>query len=145
MKFIKASISDISLLMDMIESFYEEDNHNYDEEKIYNALLELITHEDYGAIFLIESSNKYVGYFILSYGWSLEYFGRDAFIDEIFINKEFRGKGLGKKTINFMETYLKDKKIKTIHLEVNKYNIAKKLYESKGYITHNSHLMSKKL
>jgi len=139
-----ADTNDIPLLIGMIKSFYEEDHHDYQEKKIQKALQEFIGKKEHGIIYLIEYENKVVGYFILTFGWSLEYFGRDLFIDEIFIKEPFRGRGFGKKSIDFIEQYVKDNNIKAIHLEVNKYNMARKLYESKGYQSRNSDLMSKR-
>jgi GNAT superfamily N-acetyltransferase len=128
----------------MIQGFYEEDHHDYQEGRIKNALEEIIQEETLGVIFLVKYTKQVAGYFILAYGWSLEYSGRDLFIDELYINKNFRGLGLGKKSLEFIEQFVKDRKIKAIHLEVNKFSIAKKLYESKGYISHNSDLMSRR-
>lgn len=139
-----ADTNDIPLLIGMIKSFYEEDHHDYQEKKIQKALQEFIGKKEHGIIYLIEYENKVVGYFILTFGWSLEYFGRDLFIDEIFIKEPFRGRGFGKKSFDFIEQYVKDNNIKAIHLEVNKYNMARKLYESKGYQSRNSDLMSKR-
>lgn len=139
-----ATEDEILFLIEMIQRFYEEDHHDYKESQITNALMEIMREETLGNIYLVKYKKQIAGYFILTYGWSLEYFGRDILIDELYIKKKFRGRGLGKKSIEFIEKYVKDKKFKAIHLEVNKYNIAKKLYESKGYISHSSDLMSKR-
>jgi GNAT superfamily N-acetyltransferase len=144
MNFRLANTTDIPILIGMIKSFYIEDHHKYQEKKIRKALGEIIREKEWGKVFLIEFKNQIIGYFILTYGWSLEYFGRDIFIDEIFIKKSFRGLGLGKRSLEFIEQYVKENNILAIHLEVNKYNMAKKLYESRGYHSHDSDLMSKR-
>lgn len=144
MKMIPAVMEDIPELLEMIRLFYEEDHHEFREGVIEHALGEILSESSWGRIYLIQSDEQLAGYFILTYNWSLEYGGRNIFIDEIFIKKKFRGRGLGKNSIDFIEQTVKDQKIKAVHLEVTKYNIAKKLYESRGYFSHNSDLMSKK-
>jgi len=141
---VPATTEDIPVLLELIRFFYQEDHHEFREEEIKNALREILSESSWGKIYLINSEAEIAGYFILSYNWSLEYGGRNIFIDELFIKKKFRGCGLGKKSIDFIEQLAREQKIKSIHLEVTKYNIAKKLYESRGYFSHNSDLMSKK-
>jgi GNAT superfamily N-acetyltransferase len=141
---VPAATEDIPDLLELIRLFYEEDHHEFREKEIKNALHEILSESSWGKIYLINSEEEIAGYFILTYNWSLEYGGRNIFIDELFIKKKFRGRGLGKKSIDFIEQLVREQKIKSIHLEVTKYNIAKKLYESRGYFSHNSDLMSKK-
>ena len=131
-------------LIKMIRLFYEEDHRDFQEGQIKRILEEIILEKSFGTIYMVSNDEQTAGYFILTFSWSLEYGGRNVYIDELYIKKKFRGLGLGKKSIEFVEQLAKDKKIKAIHLEVNKYNIAKKLYESKGYLSHNSDLMSKR-
>jgi diamine N-acetyltransferase len=139
-----AEKDDMVILMEMIRSFYLEDHHDYQESRIRRALEEILVNRDLALVFLIESDGDVAGYFIISFGWSLEYFGRDIFIDELFIREDFRRLGFGKRSLDFIEQYVRVNKFNAIHLEVNKFNIARKLYESKGYISHNSDLMSKR-
>jgi GNAT superfamily N-acetyltransferase len=121
-----------------------EDHRKYQDKKIKTALNDIIRNREYGFICLIDHDDQIVGYFILTFGWSLEYHGRDIFIDEIFIKKPYRGIGLGKGSIDFIERFVKENNINAIHLEVNKFNMARKLYELKGFQSHTSDLMSKR-
>jgi ribosomal protein S18 acetylase RimI-like enzyme len=53
----------------------------------------------------------------------------------ICVCENYRGKGFGKKIINYLLEYAKNNNIKKIHLTVDKDNIiAKKLYEKNGFI-----------
>ena len=53
----------------------------------------------------------------------------------ICICKKFRGKGYGKKIMNYLLKYAKHNNIERIYLTVDKNNIiAKKLYEKNGFI-----------
>jgi len=49
-----------------------------------------------GRILLVQSYNTgIVGYAVLAFGFSLEFDGRDAFLDELFIAEPCRGQGIG--------------------------------------------------
>jgi GNAT superfamily N-acetyltransferase len=49
------------------------------------------------------NGDETIGYIVLTLGDSLEYHGRDAFVDEIYIRESHRGKGIGAQAIKFVE------------------------------------------
>jgi hypothetical protein len=49
----------------------------------------------FGLAWLIPDSATAVGYTVLCFGYSLEYLGRDAFIDEFYLVESHRGRGRG--------------------------------------------------
>ena len=56
-------------------------------------------------------------------------------IDNIFVEKEHRGKGIGTKLLEYIINYSKNNKIINITLEVRASNtIAQNLYKKKGFI-----------
>ena len=141
----QANKPDISLLLPWIEEFYKEDNHRFEKEKIISALELLFENSSPGKIFILEKEEEEIGYLIVSYGWSLEYFGKDSIIDELYIIKSERGKGYGEEALKLLEEELVKQGINTIHLEVNDNNKAVNLYKRIGYVPHNSVFMSKRL
>ena len=66
----------------------------------------------------ILSTQQVVGYIALTFGYSIEFGGKDAFIDEFYIQPEFRGQGLGKQTLSLIQQEAKTHNIHAIHLEV---------------------------
>jgi GNAT superfamily N-acetyltransferase len=44
-----------------------------------------------------------VGYLVVTLGYSLEYGGRDAFVDEVYIRSTHREKGIGTAALTFAE------------------------------------------
>ena len=83
-----------------------------------------------------------MGYVILTFVFSFEYKGRIAFLDELYISAKARGKGMGKKTVDFIHEQALDLAINIIYLEVEGHNtIAQKLYLSKDFVVHNRKLM----
>jgi GNAT superfamily N-acetyltransferase len=79
------------------------------DEKIDRTFEQLNKHPDQGCIRIIMMDGKTVGYSILINFWSNEYGGIILDIDELFIKKEFRGKGLATGFIeNLKATRFKD-------------------------------------
>ena len=56
-----------------------------------------------GRVFLAADKNSARGFLALAFGYSLDYHGRDAFVDEFLILEKYRGKGLGGKMLAHAE------------------------------------------
>ena len=81
---------------------------------------------------LVERDGVPAGYVYLTFCYSAEVGGRCVFIEEIFLKEEFRGMGLGKEIMNWMETeYPEVRRFRLEVTQVNKSAIA--LYEGSGY------------
>jgi GNAT superfamily N-acetyltransferase len=62
------------------------------------------------------------------------YSGRSVEIDHVYISETYRNKGLGKDLFNWLETYLKKKKIETLELNTYVGNPAShKFYYNQGF------------
>ena len=101
-------IRDISIITSMMQDFYAIDNYPIDIEVSKKLFQEFISDENLGKAFLICHSDEgrtseLVGYVILIYVFSFEYKGRIAFLDELYIKESYRGKGIGKQTIDFIK------------------------------------------
>uniref|UniRef100_UPI004048E462 GNAT family N-acetyltransferase n=1 Tax=Flavobacterium sp. TaxID=239 RepID=UPI004048E462 len=113
-------IANIEIITQMMQDFYAIDNYPINVEKSKKLFQEFITNENLGKSWLIFSENEIVGYIILTFIFSFEYGGKIAFIDELFIKENARGKGIGKEAIQLckevialpMHTELDDDQIK---------------------------------
>ena len=98
----------------------------------------------FGKAWLIAVGEQYVGYVVLTVSFSFEYRGYDAFIDELYIAKEYRRQGIGRRAMEFVEDAARDLGVNAIHLEVSHGNDpAIGLYRRAGYIGNERHLMTK--
>ncbi len=86
------------------------------------ALHHLLSDSSLGGIWLILANNQIAGYIVLTFGYSIEFGGKDAFIDELYIKPEFRGLGLGTETLNQIQEEARALEIQVIHLEVARQN-----------------------
>ena len=139
-----ATEADSDLLLVMMREYYAFDGHAYDEQRARVALLNFLREPSFGRAWLICDGDMAVGYIVLTFGYSLEYLGRDAFIDEFYLRESYRGRGWGRRTLEFVEEAGRDAEVRTIHLEVVRANSrAKEVYRRAGYADHDHYLMSK--
>ncbi len=126
-----AKENDIEFLLVMMSDFYEHEKIQFNKEVLHSALIDIIRHPSLGKIWLINLDSEVIGYFILTFMFSMEFKGRNALLDEFYIKDSHRRKGIGKQTLEFIEQQCKLSNIQTLHLQVNKFNpSAKKLYDS---------------
>ncbi|ALF54114.1 acetyltransferase [Nostoc piscinale CENA21] len=139
--------NDVETLLVLIQEFYQLDGYlSFNAVVVRHALIQLLNEESIGRIWLIQHQNQAIGYVILSFGYSLEYGGRDAFIDEIYINPAYQGQGIGKQTIKFLEEVCISLNIQALHLEVERENTsAQNFYHRVGFKDSDRYLMTKKL
>ncbi|MDD3004210.1 GNAT family N-acetyltransferase [Flavobacterium sp.] len=141
-QFKPLNITDIDIIVPLMQDFYTIDDYPIDvaiSKKLFHTFIE---NENLGQSWLISYNNEIVGYVILTYIFSFEYQGKIAFLDELYLNKQSQGKGIGKSTIDFIHAEALKNDIKIIYLEVEPHNkIAKKLYLSKDFLIHKRQLM----
>lgn len=75
-----------------------------------------------------------LGYIVLTFGYSLEMGGRDAFIDELFLIETVRGKGIGKRVMELIQAEARRLGVHALHLEVGRENErAQRVYRVAGF------------
>lgn len=128
----------------MMREYYAYDGHAFDEPRARAAVLDFLKSPSFGRAWLICEGDIPVGYIVLTLGYSLEYVGRDAFLDEFYIRETYRGRGWGSRTLAFVEEEALQLGVRSIHLEVVRRNTgAKEVYRKNGYLDHEHYLMSK--
>ncbi|MFT5872831.1 MAG: ribosomal protein S18 acetylase RimI-like enzyme [Clostridium sp.] len=85
-------------------------------------------------IFIIEHDNIIMGYANTWDVYSVWTMGKSLIIDDLYICKEFRNKGYGKRVMNYLIDYAKSNVFKRIQLSAEKDNIiAQTLYKKLGF------------
>ena len=142
--FRQAEAGDLAALVSMMREFNEHERINFDEAEVRAALTRLLDDESLGRVWLIESAGAAAGYLVLTFGYSLEFRGRDAFVDELFVGSQFRGLGLGRRALEFAEEACRSLGIRALHLEVERSNVwAQSLYRKAGFEDHDRYLLTK--
>jgi GNAT superfamily N-acetyltransferase len=139
--------ADLDSLVLMMRHMQEDDpwSEPFQESTVRANLAELLQNPVYGVVYLIRQKTAPVGYLVICFDYSLEYQGRGAWIDELFVEASHRGKGIGAQLLDLAETSSREHHAKFLHLEVNHGNPAIELYRRRGFLDHHRFLMSKSL
>lgn len=136
--------SDSPVLLNLMAQYYEHEQLPFNPALALNALKNLMQNENWGRIWLIRADSTLVGYIALTFGFSLECFGQDAFVDEFFILEPFRKKGIGQKILQMVEIECRLNGIHALHLVVrNNNSLAFQFYEKLGFVGKPYRWMSK--
>jgi GNAT superfamily N-acetyltransferase len=142
--FTLATPADLETLLIFIREFCEFDQHPYDEETLRHTLDTLLRDHSLGRVWLIQDGAIPIGYAVLAFGYSLEYRGRDAFVDEVYVREDHRRQGIGTQTFAFLEQACRSLGVRALHLEVEQRNTAaQKFYHKSGFYDQERHLMTK--
>jgi ribosomal protein S18 acetylase RimI-like enzyme len=141
-----ATLGDLDALLPLLRDFYAEDRHPFDASAVRAALEGLVRDPALGRAFLIEDGGALAGYLVVTFGYSLEFRGRDAFLDELYVAPAHRGRGLGREALRVAEACCLEAGARALHLEVRHDNeAAQGLYRSWGFGDRENYLMSKPL
>jgi ribosomal protein S18 acetylase RimI-like enzyme len=97
------------------------------------ALRRLLADPSLGGCWLVERAGAVVGYAIVTYGFDLEFGGRDSYLTEFWIDLEERGRGAGTEALAALADDLRAREICALHLQVRPDNPALRLYERSGF------------
>ncbi|WP_265593604.1 GNAT family N-acetyltransferase [Verrucomicrobium sp. BvORR034] len=144
---ILASQEDINAVQSLMQSFYAEEKLPYDGVTASTALDLLLAGPNLGAIFLLQDpSGSSHGYFVLTIGFSLEFGGRFALLDELFVQPSARGVGAGKSALVAAEAWVALRNIPILRLEVNHHNEkARSIYLNWGFQDDHRNILSKRI
>jgi ribosomal protein S18 acetylase RimI-like enzyme len=140
-------MDDLDRLTKLVAGFHAHHKIEQDDDTRHNALCPLLEGSPHGAIWLIGPRLSPVGYIAVSFGWSIELGGLEAFLDEFFVRERVRANGMGSEALRALLPALSAQGVKAIHLEIDGDNApAHKLYERLGFQSRDRyHLMSQML
>jgi ribosomal protein S18 acetylase RimI-like enzyme len=131
----RASARDIPALLEMQERYYGEDGYDFDSVAAREAWSALLEDERLGRVWVAElAGGERVAYLVLTLGFSLEYLGRDAFVDELYVMPAWRRRGLGRRALEIASAACAELDVRALHLEVERDKPgALALYRERGF------------
>jgi GNAT superfamily N-acetyltransferase len=139
-----AGTSDADALVEMMRDFNAHERIAFDEREVRAVLAQLFADDPPGLACLVLLGGEVAGYFVLAFGFSVEFRGRDAFIDELFIKDAHRGRGLGAAALRHAEGLCRGRGVRALHLEVERGNVrAQSVYRRAGFLDHDRYLLTK--
>jgi GNAT superfamily N-acetyltransferase len=129
----------------LVRAFHAEDGHPISERGLTAVRVMLEPDSLQGSIMLLKAGEQPGGYGALCLGFSIEYEGREAFIDDLYIVPALRGHGYGRLLFDALEREARASGCSVIHLEVMPGNPVERWYESLGYVDRRSTLLTKRM
>jgi ribosomal protein S18 acetylase RimI-like enzyme len=121
---------DHAALLDMMEVFNRGERIDMRREVVGPALSRLLADQSLGRLLIAEEG----GYALLTWGFDLEFGGRDAFLTEIFVRPEARRGGLGRALLDAVLRAAREAGAGAVHLGVYPDNEpALALYRAAGF------------
>jgi ribosomal protein S18 acetylase RimI-like enzyme len=140
----QATIRHIDDLLPLVSAYHDFEGVAQDAGIRRKVISTLLMAPELGPVWLIYESGSLAGYIAVCLGYSIEFGGRDAFVDEFFLLEHFRGKGIGSAVLDMVIKRLKADDVKALHLEVRQSNKrAQAMYAAAGFVRRDQyHLMS---
>ena len=136
---------DIDRLMGLVTAMHSESGIAQDMDQTRNALAPLLDGIPHGCVYLIGPGRAPLGYIVLTFGWSVEFGGLDAFVDELYIRPAVRGRGIATEVLLDLPKALAEAGLTALHLEVDRTNeAAHKLYLRTGFKPRDRYMMMTK-
>ena len=142
--FRPANHADADTLVEMMRDFNAHERIAFDEAEVRAVLAQLFADDSCGLVYLIRLGGEVAGYVVITFGFSIEFRGRDALIDELFVKDEFRGRGLASAALRHAEGVCRERGVRALHLEVDRGNArAQSVYQRAGFEDRGNYLLNK--
>jgi GNAT superfamily N-acetyltransferase len=138
------SDQEIPTLLEMMREFYSQQEMEFDEAVASQAINSALKNPELAWIYMIFYGQDLAGYFALTFCFSLEFNGRFALFDELYLREPFRRQKLGKAVVGFVESICRQTGVAALRLEVGRENApAQALYRQCGFEEDARNLMTK--
>jgi GNAT superfamily N-acetyltransferase len=145
-EFLAATERDLDRLLGWVADLYAHEGIPFDANVARRAFAMLLAQPSLGRVWLLAVESEPVGYLAITFGYSIEYGGRDALLDELFVSEPHRGRGLGRRALEFAAAECRKLGVCALHLEVERANAqAQRLYHAAGFVDHERYLLSRRL
>ena len=144
MNFAPLAPGSASRVIPFMAGLYHHDQRYFDPDRALRVSEWLLSNPEWGGIWVIEADGRDAGYLVLTVCASIEFHGRMALLDELFVDEPFRNRGIGPAAIEFAAQWSRDRGFVALRLELAADNThARHVYENSGFHLHNRLLMTK--
>ncbi len=129
-----ATNADLDELMPRTRALNDHEGITVSTETLRKAMRDLLASPSLGGVWIITRDDATIGYAIVTFGFDLEFAGRDAWMTELWIDEAHRQTGAGAAAIELLVPELKQREVGALHLQVRPENPAKRLYERTSFV-----------
>lgn len=141
-----AKAADVPTLLAWMRDLYEHERIAFEPGVVETTLGELLRHPELGRVYLLCADGRPVGYAALAFSFSLEFGGRSAFLDELYVRPSSRGRGTGAIALRLLQSACRSSGLRSLALEVHLENArAEALYRREGFASNGRQLMTRRL
>ncbi len=137
--------ADLALVLPRTAALNAHEAITLEPAALQAALARLLGDASLGRLWLVLRDGAPVGYALVTFGYDLEFNGRDAWLTELWIDDDARGSGAGQAVLELLGPELQALGVRAVHLQVRPDNPARRLYERSGFTAVERVIMSKKL
>jgi GNAT superfamily N-acetyltransferase len=121
-------------LNDLIQRQFEEHDILITGDILVSAIHEVLVRSELGFFVIAKENEQIIGLAAVSFVWTLEYGGRSAWLDELYVLPEHRGQGIGGLLLEKVVEEAQREECRAIDLEIKEeHRRAERLYEKKGF------------
>ena len=128
----RATLADLPAVLPRTRALNAHEGIVIAPDLLETALHTLLSEPAHGGAWLIEAPAT-IGYAIVTFGYDLEFAGRDAWLTELWIDDDSRNTGAGAAALALLDAELRPLGVRALHLQVRPENPALRLYERAGF------------
>ena len=141
-----ATVADLHGLTALVRKYYKFDRIPFDGQAVRSGLEIFLRKRALGRAWFIYHGSQCAGYVVATFGFDLEFGGRQAIITDFYIKPRHRGKGLGREALVLVEKFCRKLGLRALELQVSTSNPrAMRFYRRFGFQPHHRVPMSRRL
>jgi ribosomal protein S18 acetylase RimI-like enzyme len=130
----RARTADLTAVVDLLAEQFREHGISLPLQELSGAVLGLLSDAARGAVLLAYDPEP-IGLAVLAYTWTLEHGGLAAWLDELFVAPEHRGRGVGRALLRRALEVGEERGCHAVDLEVDSEHArAERLYRREGFV-----------
>ena len=138
-----ATAADVETILPMMADFNAHEGIAFDRATFAPRLATLVASPELGVVLVFTVDGAVAGYAIVTWGWDLEFAGRDSVLTELYLAPAYRRRGFGRAGLAAAEEVARAYGANAMHLQVRDDNgRARALYEASGFVAPPRQLMT---
>ena len=117
-----ARADDIAALGSLMTEFYAEAEFSLAQAAAERTFAALLGAPALGLVWLLESDGQPAGFVVLTVSFSMEYGGLRGFVDDFFVAKRFRRRGLGRLALEAVKSECARREVRALLVETGPSN-----------------------
>jgi ribosomal protein S18 acetylase RimI-like enzyme len=131
----RAILADAAALLPWVVALARDEDIATPEAELGPALARLLADDTLGRVWWIDDGATAIGHAVVTFGFDLEFAGRDAYLTELYLVPAARGRGAGQAAIAAIVAAMSALEVRALHLQVRPDNApAVEVYRRAGFV-----------